>query len=683
MSVRNVASDVKKPSMLKKHIRTHTDVRPYTCLHCSFSFKTKGNLTKHMKSKAHYKKCVELGLNPVPITLDDDVEMDGDQNSMAGGGSTIPGDDSDSYSDSDGDDGDSDSDTDESKSRLIEHEAARCLISLSMTPPIPSPTTAPISSSINRLISYPQENYQSIEQAADNRRIVTTFTGQKTDFDLLKHDQYYSNPNQQQQQPQHQQQHSDDYMPMDLTKPKEMMYTTPAMSDPVTLTNSVVSMNERVRVLSNGLPASVDESILLHKYLTACALQDSKLKQCQMNKTLPVNCVVEVPPPKVNGIKIIPRITVNSVSEQKSTEELNFVYKEKIPEEIHIFDNRLEQVENPASSMDTLAEIAASSVKLDINNSPPTIEVKLTDSPKHNKVIGNDNAKIVALDYVKMASEEYLRKRTKSDREDIESGSDQEIVVENGKLSQKIEFPSAAYSRLSEDGRAVCTVCSKTFPKQSQLRLHSNIHYIERKFRCEPCAVSFRTQGHLQKHERSAQHQTKVSMTSTFGVATTLNPRPFKCLDCKVAFRIHGHLAKHLRSKSHVMKLECAGKLPFGTYAEIERAGISLTDIDTTDCDNSLQSLLVLAQKLHEKDPSKFGNWTPEAYQGSMMDSRESGDSDDGEPIVDDCNIGGLNENSSTGINTADSMFEVVKRKIDVDFLMAEQDKRLKTNSDT
>ena len=51
----------KKPSMLKKHIRTHTNVRPYTCKYCNFSFKTKGNLTKHMKSKAHSKKCVELG----------------------------------------------------------------------------------------------------------------------------------------------------------------------------------------------------------------------------------------------------------------------------------------------------------------------------------------------------------------------------------------------------------------------------------------------------------------------------------------------------------------------------------------------------------------------------------------------------------------------------------------------
>jgi hypothetical protein len=82
-------------------------------------------------------------------------------------------------------------------------------------------------------------------------------------------------------------------------------------------------------------------------------------------------------------------------------------------------------------------------------------------------------------------------------------------------------------------------------------------------------------------------------MNSTFGMPTTDNPRPFKCEDCKIAFRIHGHLAKHLRSKMHIMKLECLGKLPFGTYAEMERSGINLNEIDTTDCDNSLESLQV------------------------------------------------------------------------------------------
>ncbi|KAF6344656.1 HIVEP zinc finger 1 [Rhinolophus ferrumequinum] len=63
----------KKPSMLKKHIRTHTDVRPYHCTYCNFSFKTKGNLTKHMKSKTHSKKCVDLGVS-VGLIDDQDAE---------------------------------------------------------------------------------------------------------------------------------------------------------------------------------------------------------------------------------------------------------------------------------------------------------------------------------------------------------------------------------------------------------------------------------------------------------------------------------------------------------------------------------------------------------------------------------------------------------------------------------
>ncbi|KAA0203171.1 hypothetical protein HAZT_HAZT003767 [Hyalella azteca] len=214
-------------------------------------------------------------------------------------------------------------------------------------------------------------------------------------------------------------------------------------------------------------------------------------------------------------------------------------------------------------------------------------------------------------------------------------------------LSPSGVVPNHANNRSApEDGRCRCYICHKEFARSSQLALHLNIHYMERRFRCESCAVN---------------------MNLTFGAASTENPRPFKCHDCKIAFRIHGHLAKHLRSKMHILKLECLSKLPFGLYAEMERTGLTLANIDTTDCEHSLLSLQSLAGKLFAKEPEKLLAWRngtadteglgetsrPRTVSGSSVNSDEyllADDQDEPSPLPDSGD-----ENESTPVTPANS----------------------------
>lgn len=62
-----------KPSVLQKHIRAHTNERPYPCIPCGFAFKTKSNLYKHCRSRMH---ALRLQGTDIPMTLNDD-EMSG------------------------------------------------------------------------------------------------------------------------------------------------------------------------------------------------------------------------------------------------------------------------------------------------------------------------------------------------------------------------------------------------------------------------------------------------------------------------------------------------------------------------------------------------------------------------------------------------------------------------------
>ncbi|CAL7950233.1 unnamed protein product [Xylocopa violacea] len=535
----------KKPSMLKKHIRTHTDVRPYTCKHCAFSFKTKGNLTKHMKSKAHYKKCVELGIVPVPTTVrDENIDKEAIARLVASGNAEES---SEEEEESEGEE------SDESESE--EQEAAQSLLSLSQryTNKFPGllpsgrPTTYPYTLTFPTTTSASASVTTTISNAPLSSPAVTTqeTTLVRNEFPRasLQAQDLRPAPNQ-------------DYKlcRQELRPPsREFKH----LNHDVRLSQDMASSNN----VEIRPPANVDnrppsrDMILLPEYRHAQQPQEARVNY-EMMPPLTMHepaKIHEVSRPQTVEMRTVDRV------ETKHTD----MTKQSIAESIKHTVARKMVVGGPGFR----------------SPSPPTGSTK--------------------------PQAEFLQ-------------------PSNG--------PAPNYVSVTEDGRSVCGICNKVFSKPSQLRLHINIHYFERPYRCESCAVSFRTKGHLTKHERSVSHHNKVSMTSTFGAATTSNPRPFKCTDCKIAFRIHGHLAKHLRSKMHIMKLECLGKLPFGTYAEMERSGVNLNDIDTTDCDNSLNSLQMLAQKLCEKDPSKIGQWNSETIPSQVISGGETS-SDEGEPI--------------------------------------------------
>nr|XP_026487913.1 uncharacterized protein LOC113394704 [Vanessa tameamea]XP_026487914.1 uncharacterized protein LOC113394704 [Vanessa tameamea]XP_026487915.1 uncharacterized protein LOC113394704 [Vanessa tameamea]XP_026487916.1 uncharacterized protein LOC113394704 [Vanessa tameamea] len=623
----------KKPSMLKKHIRTHTDVRPYTCIHCVFSFKTKGNLTKHMKSKAHYKKCCELGINPNEGTDIEGVEM------SQGSGET------DDDTDSEGDEGNEgeteSSDTEIYKSRLPEHEAAHCLLSLGSSRPATSATPGLITSA--RPTTYPYTpilmDSSLIESTSEKVQVVGTPTFDSR-IDV-------------------------DNEPMDLSK-SEIKTMTNMPEIPTARESSVLaSLASNTAKLPQHQSQWANGEPMLHTYLTERALLDTKIKQSQLTCN-----------PKI-----------------KKMELENSMFTEKDLVESHKNVHALNNSSNGNFNLVNGKEIPNSSCNTSENsqNTVPINSEIRARTPNTN----SENAKHVVSEYLKHARINMMKTLDDSiqihpDLSSDESNSGKISIEEKCKVDDSIEgegiklAPSeydsvaskvvigvggvafkvtkgkdfegtSSYSpgKLMEDGRRVCDFCNKTFTKPSQLRLHLNIHYMERPFRCSVCAVSFRTRGHLQKHERSGSHHNKVSMTSTFGAATSFNPRPFRCSDCNIAFRIHGHLAKHLRSKMHVMRLECLFKLPFGTFTEIERAGLSLTDIDTTDCASSLASLQSLARKLHEKDPTKLEYREPSgSIVAPPMAGRES--SEDEDAVISDKTCDNVRDSDIKTIENSD-----------------------------
>lgn len=71
-----------KPSVLQKHIRAHTNERPYPCGPCGFAFKTKSNLYKHCRSRTHASKLEETG-EKIPVFDGDEIMSSDEEDSSS------------------------------------------------------------------------------------------------------------------------------------------------------------------------------------------------------------------------------------------------------------------------------------------------------------------------------------------------------------------------------------------------------------------------------------------------------------------------------------------------------------------------------------------------------------------------------------------------------------------------
>jgi hypothetical protein len=331
-------------------------------------------------------------------------------------------------------------DTDESKSRLPEHEAARCLLSLSMIPS--TPLTMTPQSSPQPLPTQQPNNYQTEKSKSQpvQRRVITFTNPPKVEFNMLKHEQYYSDPKKSAIAVKS---NTDDCaMPMDLTKKpvkEQVIQTVNKVLTPITgdanLLTTIVSINDKLPTPVNAPTNAIDENQLLHDYLTERALLDSKMKQSQMKSApppqnaqfLPISVAVTEPAMKAkyrifsgknDTQQQSPKPAAGnaeanfSINNNKSV--LSFTKKEnmkvEVPSPVIEMKETNEIVEDESKSgMETLAEIAAISVKLDIN---PDANAKRDT---------NDHAKSVATEYLKLTQSNVLRKREDSE-------SDQEVL---------------------------------------------------------------------------------------------------------------------------------------------------------------------------------------------------------------------------------------------------------------
>ncbi|XP_035659002.1 transcription factor HIVEP3-like [Branchiostoma floridae] len=606
----------KKPSMLKKHIRTHTDVRPYHCKYCNFSFKTKGNLTKHMKSKAHSKKCLETG---VPVE-DGAVDETGEETASSTGQdagvedhqfsdaeTTDSAEDEETESENENDDEDDEEEVVEIQDSGISQGGGALSSSSMQTPELfsmyphslsvssiglstiygksvslsqnPTPLASPPASlpAPEELSKTIQKTVRDLEGKEDGSKIQESgrldllaealkvrtkpatvpppLTIGSTQAGMgfwgltqsLKQPQTSVIPPTSFQLPPPQ--------PPEQRTPEKPNSLTPQVSSPLPPVLTPQKTFAHGPPLPSPLLLSPPPLLDKHGYVTSQIIsanqplpghKTGKTAMPQKQDVVSVRLLAEKGNPVMSSMP-------GSVAEEKGLQKEHTI--EKKPPSTN---PQFKQLPHLVPEADRQADLHHTQVQVKNETTEPKVKVetaeKLSQSqredatPQHESLISTKT-----VDAMQLISE----------REKPLEGEIQQVMhanIQDGDSSQTKVI-------VTKDGQVeefhTCHLCKRAFQWGRMLQEHMRAHVEERPFTCKECAVSFRTKGHLSKHERSQTHHLKVEADAQFMewnevevVDSTNDPRPFKCKECKVAFRIPGHLAKHLRSKGHAYAVE-------------------------------------------------------------------------------------------------------------------------------
>ena len=105
-----------------------------------------------------------------------------------------------------------------------------------------------------------------------------------------------------------------------------------------------------------------------------------------------------------------------------------------------------------------------------------------------------------------------------------------------------------------------CELCGKTFQSLKKLKRHEDqVHYGEKKYKCDKCMKSFFTglklKDHKRSHTGSGSFECEVcqkcfpSNSSLFRHSRVhLEEKPFKCDDCEKGFNQKGNLKSHIQN---------------------------------------------------------------------------------------------------------------------------------------